>query len=114
MFLAPSPPRSPTRIFEGAIPGSSLRRSSFRPPVCLVCLVSGVVLGAWRHKKALEQREGSLNGPKALLIGVTVFFSFLVPGNAGPSRLELAFQSMNAWRSFQYLGLVWLINTMRL
>ena len=32
----------------------------------------------------------------------------------GQTRLELAFQSMNAWHSFQYLGLVWLINTMRL
>ena len=30
-----------------------------------------------------EQREGTLNGPKTLLIGVTVFFAFFVPGTAG-------------------------------
>ena len=71
-------------------------------------------LGAWLYKTMLEHREGSLNVPKSLLIGVTIFFAFIVPGMAGRSRLELAFQSMNAWHSFQYLGLVWLINTMRL
>ena len=71
-------------------------------------------LAAWIYKTMLEHREGSLNMPKTLLIGVTIFFAFMVPGMAGRSRLELAFQSMNAWHSFQYLGLVWLINTMRL
>jgi hypothetical protein len=71
-------------------------------------------LAAWIYKTMLEHREGWLNLPKTLLIGVTIFFAFLVPGMAGRSRLELAFQSMNAWHSFQYLGLVWLINTMRL
>jgi hypothetical protein len=71
-------------------------------------------LVAWLYKTLLEQREGTLNGPKTLLIGVTIFFAFVVPGTAGQSRLELAFQSMNAWHSFQYLGLVWLINTMRM
>jgi hypothetical protein len=70
-------------------------------------------LVAWVYKTMLEHREGSLNIPKTLLIGVTIFFAFLVPGMAGRSRLELAFQSLNAWHSFQYLGLVWLINTMR-
>jgi hypothetical protein len=71
-------------------------------------------LAAWVYKTMLEHREGSLNFPKTLLIGVTIFFAFIVPGMAGRTRLELAFQSMNAWHSFQYLGLVWLINTMRL
>jgi len=71
-------------------------------------------LAAWLYKTALEHREGTLNVPKTLLIAVTAFFAFIVPGTAGDSRLELAFQSMNAWHSFQYLGLVWLINTMRL
>src|SRR5882672_2102458 len=71
-------------------------------------------LAAWIYKTMLEHKEGLLNLPKALLIGVTIFFAFLVSGMAGRSRLELAFQSMNAWHSFQYLGLVWLINTMRL
>jgi hypothetical protein len=71
-------------------------------------------LVTWLYKTALEHREGSLNVPKTSLIGVTIFFAFWVPGTAGDTRLELAFQSMNAWHSFQYLGLVWLINTMRM
>jgi hypothetical protein len=69
---------------------------------------------AWLYKTMLEAREGALNVPKTALIAVTIFFAFIVPGTAGDSRLELAFQSMNAWHSFQYLGLVWLINTMRM
>ncbi len=82
--------------------------------VYLEWIAFAVFLVLWVYKTMLEQREGTLNGPKTLLIGVTVFFAFLVPGTAGQTRLELAFQSMNAWHSFQYLGLVWLINTMRL
>jgi hypothetical protein len=82
--------------------------------VYLEWMVFGAFLAAWLYKTLLEQREGNLNGPKTLLIGVTVFFAFIVPGTAGQTRLELAFQSMNAWHSFQYLGLVWLINTMRM
>jgi hypothetical protein len=82
--------------------------------VYLEWAIFGIFLGAWLYKTYLEQREGSLNGPKTLLIAVTVFFAFIVPGTAGQTRLELAFQSMNAWHSFQYLGLVWLINTMRM
>jgi len=82
--------------------------------VYLEWIVFAGFLAAWLYKTALEHREGSLNGPKTLLIAVTVFFAFIVPGTAGQTRLELAFQSMNAWHSFQYLGLVWLINTMRM
>ncbi|HEX9298413.1 MAG TPA: hypothetical protein VF881_21395 [Polyangiaceae bacterium] len=81
--------------------------------VYLEWIAFSAFLGLWIYKTMLEQREGTLNGPKTLLVGVTVFFAFLVPGTAGQTRLELAFQSMNAWHSFQYLGLVWLINTMR-
>jgi hypothetical protein len=82
--------------------------------VYLEWVLFGGFLAAWLYKTFLEQREGKLNGPKTLLIGVTIVFAFFVPGTAGQTRLELAFQSMNAWHSFQYLGLVWLINTMRL
>jgi hypothetical protein len=82
--------------------------------VYLEWAIFAVFLGLWLYKTALEHREGKLNGPKTLLIAVTIFFAFLVPGTAGQTRLELAFQSLNAWHSFQYLGLVWLINTMRM
>jgi|RhiMethySRZTD1v2_1073278.scaffolds.fasta_scaffold08691_3 hypothetical protein len=77
-------------------------------------LIFGGFLLAWLYKTALETRDGTLNVPKTALIAVTTFFAFIVPGTAGDARLELAFQSMNAWHSFQYLGLVWLINTMRM
>jgi hypothetical protein len=77
-------------------------------------LVFAGFLAAWTYKTAQEHKGGTLNVPKTSLIAVTIFFAFIVPGTAGESRLELAFQSMNAWHSFQYLGLVWLINTMRL
>ena len=82
--------------------------------VYLEWIIFAGFLGAWLVKTSLEHREGTLNVPKTSLIAVTIFFAFIVPGMAGDSRLELAFQSMNAWHSFQYLGLVWLINTMRL
>jgi hypothetical protein len=82
--------------------------------VYLEWVIFAVFLVAWLYKTFLEHREGLLNGPKTLLIAVTVFFCFFVPGTAGQTRLELAFQSLNAWHSFQYLGLVWLINTMRM
>jgi hypothetical protein len=82
--------------------------------VYLEWAIFAAFFSAWIYKTLLEQREGVLNAPKTLLIGVTVFFAFWVPGTAGQTRLELAFQSLNAWHSFQYLGLVWLINTMRM
>jgi hypothetical protein len=84
------------------------------PTVYFEWAVFAFFLVAWLRKTVAEQRGGLLNVPKTLLIAVTVFFAFVVPGVAGRTRLELAFQSMNAWHSFQYLGLVWLINTMRL
>jgi len=82
--------------------------------VYLEWAIFAIFLVAWIYKTLLEHRERALNGPKTLLIGVTVFFAFFVPGTAEQTRLELAFQSLNAWHSFQYLGLVWLINTMRM
>ena len=82
--------------------------------VYLEWIIFAGFLAAWLYKTFLEHREGTLNVPKTSLIAVTIFFAFIVPGMAGDTRLELAFQSMNAWHSFQYLGLVWLINTMRL
>jgi hypothetical protein len=92
------------------IPSFAMRMET----VYLEWAIFAAFLGAYIYKTMLEQREGSLNGPKTLLIAVTVFFCFVVPGTAGQKRLELAFQSLNAWHSFQYLGLVWLINTMRM
>src|SRR5262249_13218947 len=37
-------------------------------------------LVAWLHKTTVEVQERTVNVPKTVLIGVTVFFAFLVPG----------------------------------
>lgn len=72
-----------------------------------VWLIFAFFLVAWCRKTLREAREGSLNRPKTLLIGATTVIAFFVPAAADGARLELAFQSVNAWHSFQYLGLVW-------
>jgi hypothetical protein len=78
--------------------------------------VTGAFAGlglAWILKTLRERREGRLNGPKTLLIGVTALTAFLIPAAAGGRQLELAFQAVNAWHSVQYLALVWLILELR-
>lgn len=79
----------------------------------LVWIVFAVFLTAWVAKTAAEYRGGRLNRPKTLLIAVTTVIAFLVPAAAGGERLELAFQSVNAWHSIQYLGLVWCVQKAR-
>ena len=72
-------------------------------------------LGAWLYKTMNEHREGTLNVPKTLLIAVTMFFCVpRCPAWPGSTASSSRSSRMNAWHSFQYLGLVWLINTMRL
>jgi hypothetical protein len=78
-----------------------------------VWIVFSVLLAAWLAKTWDEVRRGLLNVPKTILIGVTTVIAFLVPLAADGERLELAFQAVNAWHSFQYLGIVWLIQRMR-
>lgn len=78
-----------------------------------VWIVFGVLLAAWLAKTHEELRTGTLNRAKTLLIGVTTAIAFLVPMAASGERLELAFQSVNAWHSIQYLGLVWAVQAMR-
>ena len=79
-----------------------------------ISIFFGTALVLWVAKSLVEWRKGTLNKPKTLLIGVTTVTAFLIPAAAGGERLELAFQAANAWHSFQYLALVWLINRMRL
>lgn len=78
-----------------------------------VWIVFSALLAAWIAKTWREAREGRLNVPKTVLIGVTTTIAFLVPLAAAGERLELAFQAVNAWHSFQYLGMVWLIQSLR-
>lgn len=70
-------------------------------------------LSAWIVKSVAELRAGTLNAPKTVLIGVTSVVAFFAPLAADGERLELAFQSVNAWHSIQYLGIVWYIQKVR-
>jgi len=79
----------------------------------VVWVVFALLLAAWLAKSWGEARRGALNAPKTILIAVTVTIAFLVPLAAAGERLELAFQAVNAWHSFQYLGVVWLIQRVR-
>ncbi|MBI3854403.1 MAG: hypothetical protein HY293_01795 [Planctomycetes bacterium] len=63
----------------------------------------------WILKTFREWRVGALNRPKTALILLTSSIAFLIPAAAAGSRLELAFQSVNAWHSLQYLSVIWLI-----
>ena len=50
------------------------------------------------------------NVPKTILISVTVIATFITPFF---HELDVAFQGLNTWHSFQYLGLTWYINRLR-
>lgn len=65
------------------------------------------MLGLFFYKSWRESRAGMLNRPKFVLISATVAVGLIVP--IFPN-LDSAFQGFNAWHSFQYLGLLWLMN----
>lgn len=67
-------------------------------------------LALWLFKTAQEYVEGRLNYPKTLLIGITAVLAFIIPSF---DNLDVAFQGMNTWHSFQYLALLWLVNCVR-
>ncbi|MCA9603195.1 MAG: hypothetical protein KC417_14275, partial [Myxococcales bacterium] len=70
-------------------------------------------LSAWLVKTWHEYRAGTVNVPKTLLIAVTASVAFFVPAAAEGERLELAFQSVNAWHAIQYMGILWYIQKIR-
>lgn len=61
-------------------------------------------------KTVAEFRRGVGNIPKTILIMVTVLATFFTPFF---DELDVAFQGLNTWHSFQYLGLIWYINRLR-
>jgi hypothetical protein len=61
-------------------------------------------------KTIREFQLGIGNIPKTLLISVTVLATFITPFF---HELDVAFQGLNSWHSFQYLGLTWYINRLR-
>ncbi len=79
----------------------------------LVWLAFAFFLSAWLIKTWNQYRNGVLNRPKTLLIAVTSVVAFFVPAAAEGERLELAFQSVNAWHSIQYMGIIWFVLKIR-
>ncbi|MBI2391489.1 MAG: hypothetical protein HYV09_18005 [Deltaproteobacteria bacterium] len=61
---------------------------------------------AFVGKTILEWRRGELQRGRVTLIAVTTTIAFLTPLTASGARLELAFQAVNAWHSFQYMALI--------
>jgi len=70
----------------------------------------GIALVAWLVDSANQWRQGTLNGPKTLFIGLTATAAFFVPALG---NLDTAFQGMNVWHSLQYLALTWMLNNLR-
>jgi hypothetical protein len=66
-----------------------------------------VVLALFVVKTVRERRAGELNLPRFWLVTATASVGMFVP--LAPN-LDTAFQGFNAWHSFQYLGLLWLLN----
>ncbi len=61
-------------------------------------------------KTVREFQLGIGNIPKTILVSVTVLATFFTPFF---HELDVAFQGLNSWHSFQYLGLTWYINRLR-
>jgi len=61
-------------------------------------------------KTIWEARNGLFHGPKTLLIGITAILFFLTPMM---QNLDVAFQGLNTWHSFQYLAIVLYLNRLR-
>lgn len=75
-----------------------------------VSFVFALSLVLFTAKTIQEVREGTVLWPKVMLIYVTAIAAFLIPTF---DDLDVAFQGMNTWHSFQYLGLTWYINRLR-
>jgi hypothetical protein len=90
------------------LPYPEFARALHLPQIAGLCFFA--LLAAWIWKSVQESQHGRLNRPKTLLIGITCIVSFLLPMG---SNLDVLFQGYNAWHSFQYLFLFWLINRLR-
>jgi len=76
----------------------------------VVGAVFAVLVAAWVVKTFRERARGTLSVPKTALIAVTCVVSFFLPMGR---NLDVLFQGYNAWHSFQYLFLFWIINRIR-
>ncbi|HEX5415369.1 MAG TPA: hypothetical protein VFZ25_06870 [Chloroflexota bacterium] len=69
-----------------------------------------ICLALWVRKTLLEMLQHRANFPKTLLLAITIVLAYFVPAS---TNLDVAFQGMNVWHSFQYLGLTWYLNRLR-
>lgn len=67
-------------------------------------------LALWIGKTYQEYQLRRANFPKFLLMAITIGISYVIPLS---NNLDVAFQGMNVWHSFQYLGLTWYLNKLR-
>jgi hypothetical protein len=67
-------------------------------------------LALYVAKTVLEVQQHRANFPKTLLMTITIAVSYIIPS---ADNLDVAFQGMNVWHSFQYLGLTWYLNRLR-
>ncbi|MDP4230530.1 MAG: hypothetical protein Q8916_09035, partial [Bacteroidota bacterium] len=72
--------------------------------------IFGISFLLYVAKTVREFQLGIGNVPKTILVTVTVLATFFTPFF---HELDVAFQGLNSWHSFQYLGLTWYINRLR-
>ena len=70
----------------------------------------GLLLLTFLIKTANEIMSGQLNLPKIMFLAVAISIALYVPTL---ENLDVAFQGVNAWHSFQYLALTWYISRVR-
>jgi hypothetical protein len=83
-------------------------RLDFLPIVIWVVFLG--FLAAFAIKSVREWRQGRLHGPKTLHMSLAMVLFLLTPLLP---NLDVAFQGLNVWHSFQYLALVLYLNRVR-
>ena len=78
--------------------------------IYLVNAVFFIFVALFLGKTYWEFQQRRANFPKTLLIVITVAISYIMPSI---QNLDVAFQGLNVWHSFQYLGLTWYLNRLR-
>ncbi len=86
----------------------SFLKQSWVPIPVWIAFVAFLI--AFIARSVWEVRRGLFHGPKTLLVGLSAVLLFVTPM---VDNLDVAFQGLNTWHSFQYLALVLFLNQMR-
>ncbi|MFI5180174.1 MAG: hypothetical protein ACHQPI_02155 [Thermoanaerobaculia bacterium] len=70
---------------------------------------AAALIAAWAVKTWNQWRRGELGGPYLFFMGLTISVAAVI---TRIGELSVAFQGFNAWHSFQYLGLTFLLLNM--